>query len=109
MGAILFGWFVGTIIVAVMGSGRKIGVMGALLLSLLLSPLIGLIITLSSKRNSDVARENEASEQARRQTEALESMKSGNVAEQLKQLAEMRDSGVISEEDFIAAKGKLLS
>lgn len=107
--AIIGFWLIGTIVVAVMGNGRKIGVIGALFASLLLSPLIGLIITLSSKRLEDVERETSAAVEAKKQTAALEAMRAGSLADQLQRLAEMRDAGTITEDDYNAAKSKLLA
>jgi len=101
-------WLIGTILVAIMGNGRKIGVIGALFASLLLSPIIGLIITLSSKRLDDVARETESAANARKQTEALEAIKHGGVADQLQKLQQLRDSGSISEDEYQVAKAKVL-
>lgn len=47
---IFFGWIILSFIVAFIGSDRKIGYGGTLLLSLLLSPLIGAIFALASQR-----------------------------------------------------------
>ena len=54
---VYFFWIVFSFIVGFLGSGRKVGFFGALVLSLLLSPLIGLIITMMSKRKQDEIRE----------------------------------------------------
>lgn len=107
--AIIGVWLLGTIVVAILGNGRKIGVIGALFASLLLSPLIGLIITLSSKRIEDMEREIQTTLEAKRQTAALEAMKAGSLADQLGRLVEMRNAGTITEEDYNAAKNKLLA
>ncbi len=102
-------WLIGTIVVAIIGNGRKIGVIGALFASLLLSPLIGLIITLSSKRLEDMEMEKQTAQEAKKQTAALEAMRAGSLADQLQRLAEMRDAGTISDDDYTAAKNKLLA
>jgi len=47
---IIFGWVILSFIVAFIGSDRKIGYLGTLGLSLLLSPLIGAIVALASQR-----------------------------------------------------------
>ncbi len=49
MGTTIFFWIVFSILIGLVGKQRKIGFGGAFFLSLLLSPLIGLIITLISK------------------------------------------------------------
>lgn len=43
-----------SILVGLLGKDRKIGFGWSLVLSLLLSPIIGLIITIFSKKNSEV-------------------------------------------------------
>lgn len=48
-----FGWLIFSIVVGVIGSSRKIGFFMAFLASIILSPIIGLIITLVSKDKSD--------------------------------------------------------
>ncbi len=50
-------WGVFALIVGFIGSGRRIGFFFSFLLSVLLSPIIGLIIVLFSKRNEDVKNE----------------------------------------------------
>ena len=50
-------WFIFALIVAFIGSGRRIGFFLALVVSLLLSPLIGFIFVILSKRNEDVKNE----------------------------------------------------
>lgn len=102
-------WIIFSVIVGFIGSPRKVGFGGALLWSLLLSPLVGLLITLSSKRLEDVEREMQTAQEAKKQTAALEAMRAGSLADQLQRLAEMRDAGAITEEDYSAAKKKLLA
>lgn len=50
-------WFIFALIVAFIGGKRRIGFFASLLLSILLSPLIGLIIVFFSKRKEDVKNE----------------------------------------------------
>ena len=50
---IFFGWIIFSFVVGFIGSERKIGFWGAFFLSILLSPLIGLIIALVSKNKED--------------------------------------------------------
>lgn len=47
-----FLWFFGTIIVTAMGGSRRIGSFGAFIVSLFLSPLIGILVVLASSKNS---------------------------------------------------------
>lgn len=50
-----------------------------------------------------------ADAEAKKQTAALEAMRAGNLADQLQRLAEMRDAGTITEEEYQAAKTKILT
>lgn len=45
---ILFFWITGSVVVGFVGTCRKVGFWGAFVLSLLVSPVLGLIITLTS-------------------------------------------------------------
>ncbi len=65
-------WIVFSIIVGAIGSGRNIGFWGALFLSLLLSPLIGLIITLISKNKEEEAYKEKVLTVQEKQQEALD-------------------------------------
>ena len=53
-------WLLFSFIVGLIGSNRKIGFFGAFILSLLLSPLIGFIITIVSKSKSDIFRDKQS-------------------------------------------------
>lgn len=98
-------WLILSLLVGFIGASRRIGFFGAFLLSLILSPLIGGIITLAS---TSKAVETMASE-AQKQTAALQSMQGGkSVADQLKDLAALKDSGAISEDEYQVAKSKIL-
>jgi len=46
-------WIVFSIVIGLVGSNRKIGFAGGFFLSLLLSPVIGLIVVLMSKSKDD--------------------------------------------------------
>lgn len=101
----LIGYFALSLLVGFIGAGRRIGFFGAFMLSLILTPIIGIIITLSStsKAVETMAKESQ------KQTAALQSMQQGKgVADQLKDLAALKDSGAISEEEYQAAKSKIL-
>lgn len=63
-------WLIFSFIVAAIGESRSIGFWGALFLSILLSPLIGLIVVLCSERNSDIAHKRKMEELAKTQIRA---------------------------------------
>ncbi len=90
-------------IVAMLGRDRKIGVLGAYALSLLLSPLIGLIITLSSTKLSDEEYQEKMLDIAENKTAA------SSIADQLYKLNELRIQGVLSDEEFTIQKERLLN
>lgn len=110
-----FGWIVFSFVVGFVGTGRKIGFWGAFFLSLLLSPLLGLIITLVSKDESTEEYKTEMLNLQRKQQEDINKLKTQgsytsapSVTEELIKLAELKYDGVITEEEFQMYKKKLL-
>jgi hypothetical protein len=57
---LFFGWVLFALLVGAVGSNRKIGFTGSFILSLILSPIIGLIITLFSKTKIQILLEQNA-------------------------------------------------
>lgn len=109
---LIISWIVLSIIIGVVGSSRKIGFLGGFFLSLLLSPLIGIIITVSSKTNDAIRYEKEILETQKKQHETLEQIKSQNVssiADDLKKIKELLLNSVITEEEFEKMKKKIIS
>ena len=110
---IVIGWIVFSIIVGALGSSRKIGFGAAFFLSLLLSPLIGLIITLFSKDKEDEQYKQDLLNTQKMQQETLsniqDNVKSTSISEQLMMLKEMKDNGMLTEEEFQKAKEKILA
>ncbi len=86
-----------------LGRDRKIGVLGAYALSLLLSPLIGLIMTLSSTKLIDEEYQEKMLDIAENKTAA------SSIADQLYKLNELRIQGVLSDEEFTIQKERLLN
>ncbi|MDY0144191.1 MAG: SHOCT domain-containing protein [Candidatus Izemoplasmatales bacterium] len=110
IGAIL-GWIIFSIVIGALGSKRKIGFAGAFFLSLILSPLIGLIITLTSKLIETEKYETEILETQKKQLKMLENISQHNVsyiADDLKKIKELVDSGVINHEEFNKMKNRLI-
>ncbi len=109
---VFLGWIIFSIIVGVVGSGRKIGFFGALFVSLLLSPLIGLIITLISKSKEQEAYEEKILTTQKNQEETLtniSSSKNFSVSDELIKLKELRKQNEISEEEFQDLRRRLLN
>lgn len=87
---ILIFWLGFTILVGAIGRHRNIGFVFAFIWSILLSPLIGLAITLFSKRKVD--------------TEQYKS----NVYNQLEQLTNLKGKGILNDTQFEKEKNELL-
>lgn len=115
--ALILGWLVFSFIIGLIGGERKIGFAGAFFLSLVLSPLIGLIVTVLSKSKSDMKREAEMMALQKQQADALVAMQQ-QVAPAAPQpapalslpadpdaraarLKDLRDRGVITQEEFM--------
>ena len=89
-------------VVGIIAKDRKIGFPIAFFISLLLSPLIGLVITLNSAKTKD-------EEYKEKMLEIVENNAvSSSVADQLHKLNELRKEGVLTDEEFNEQKEKLL-
>ena len=105
---IFLGWILFSFIGGAIGSNRSIGFWGAFLFCLLLSPLIGIIITLFSKTNEDKSL-------AEKQTEVLNkiSKQTANptfsTADEIVKLKALMLQGVITQEEFEEQRRKLLN
>lgn len=115
---ILFSWLTGSVIAGIVGANKKIGFGGALLISLFLSPLIGIIVALASKRREDERREQEMLQTQKEQNEILESLKTpqtsenspyNSIADEIKKLKDLLDADAISEEEYEKMKSKLIN
>jgi hypothetical protein len=114
---ILFFWLVFTIIVAVMGSQRKIGVVLAFLAAFFLSPLIGFIIVIMSPTIEEEKRKNETIIHQRKQSEILRNLSDikenqtnkTSLVVDLEKINSMKDAGLLTEEEYQTAKYKLLN
>jgi cbb3-type cytochrome oxidase subunit 3 len=117
MGAFI-AWIFFSILVGSMGSGRKIGFAGAFFLSLLLSPLIGVIFTALSKSNADAQREAQMLALQQQQAAALANMQQKPAPPQelnlpqdfnarAARLKDLRDRGMITQEEFMDQLGRL--
>lgn len=110
---IFIGWLIFSLIVGAIGSGRNIGFWGAFILSLILSPIIGLIITLFSKDKEDEKYKQEVLKTQKQQQESLSEIKDNsekqNLSDELIKLKEMQEKGLLTEDEFQKAKEKILS
>tara|TARA_B100000787_G_scaffold166678_1_gene152265 strand:+ start:547 stop:1323 length:777 start_codon:yes stop_codon:yes gene_type:complete len=113
---LFIGWLVLSFVIGFLGSSRKIGFGGAFFASLLLSPIIGLIITLVSKSNDDEEYKERTLRVQQEQQETLIKMSlpkpsavSGlSIIQELEKLKNLKDGGVINEDEFLNLKKKIL-
>lgn len=109
---IFLGWFIFSLVVGAIGASRKIGFWGAFLLSLLLSPLIGLIITLVSKSHEDEAYKQSVLNTQKKQEESLNrisSTSSISISDELNKLKKLREEDSITEEEFQKLRSKIIN
>lgn len=104
-------WAVLSVIVGIISTDKKMGFIGGFMLSLILSPLIGFVITLFSKSLEQEKREQELLETQKEQTRLLaeKSNNSVSLVEELEKLVLLKEKGVITEAEFQLGKEKLLS
>lgn len=89
-------WIIFSLIVAHYGDERKIGRGGLLIICLIFSPLIGLIVLLSSEKKF----KNEHVD--------LNSNIKANYIQELTGLADLRDRNIIDEAEFQSKKTKIM-
>lgn len=107
MGYFLF-WFFLSIAIGIAGSNRSIGFWGAFFLSLFFSPLIGLIITFSTKSKSEAEIKNIHEKQLHKISELVDYQDSTNNIDKLLEAKSLLDSGLISTEEFEKIKEIIL-
>ena len=97
-----------SIFIGIAGSNRKIGFGGAFIISLFFSALIGLIVTMLSKSNEDVAKEKELLDIQKETLAVTKQKATGNIIEDLTKLKDLKDSGILTEDEFLIAKKQIL-
>ena len=113
---VFFGWIIFSIVVGFVGSNRKIGFLGAFFLSLLLSPVIGLIIALVSKNKEDEKYRQKVLKTQEAQKVAIEKLSgektakksSISIADELEKLQKLKEKNIISEAEYIKLKDNLI-
>lgn len=86
-------WFVFSMLVGAVAKNRKLGEWPGFFLALLLSPVIGLLIALVSPR---------------KEVPVIYNNYTPSEADQIKKIYKLKESGAITDEEFIAMKAKLL-
>ncbi|HAE68482.1 MAG TPA: hypothetical protein DCG77_15040 [Sphingobacterium sp.] len=103
----ILSWIILSIIIGFVGDGRKIGFFKAFVASLILSPVVGVILTFASKSKSQIAFEDNLIKQTVMQTEQLAKVNRGSLTEELLKLKTLLDAGLITMEEFNSQKKKL--
>ena len=100
------GWFFLAAVVGAIGANRKIGFAGAFFLSLILSPLIGIVITLFSA----TAEEEQYKKDLLEATKGISEVKTDgkNSTHEIEQLYNLYQKGILTEEEYITKKAKIL-
>jgi uncharacterized membrane protein len=116
-------WIIPSLLIGSLGNNRTIGFWGAFLISLFLSPVIGLIVTLISRSNKDVMLQNQMMMNQRQQllnqqqqTSILsqtltpnKSLDQISIVDELEKLKKLKDEENISEEEYNKIKNKMHS
>jgi len=102
-------WIIGSFVAGAVGAGKRIGFFGAFFLSLILSPLIGIIVAATSKSNETEEYERTMIENQKERIKEIKTLNKNTVADELFKLKKLLDEGVITEEEFKNQKSKLLN
>ncbi|RNI27658.1 SHOCT domain-containing protein [Rufibacter immobilis] len=105
-------WIMLSALVGAIGSSRKIGFGGAFLWSLLLSPLLGFVIAIVSPNKEEEERKQAAYDLQKEQYLAVKKLNEDkpqtSIVDDLTKLAELKEKGLITDEEMQKAKDKLL-
>lgn len=96
------GWILPSALLGLLGDTRVLGFWKSILISILLSPVIGLIIILASK-----SRQTDALEKAK--LKQIKEEQGERISEELGRLHALHSNGAIDDEEYQKAKNKILS
>jgi hypothetical protein len=108
----IISWIIFSILIGIIGSNRKIGFGGAFFLSLLLSPLIGLIFTLVSKSLAAEKFEQELLQTQKMQQKTMEKITNQNlntITEDLRKIKDLLDNGILNSEEYEKMKKTIIN
>lgn len=97
-------WIVLAFICGGIGSSKQIGFWPSFFLSLLLTPIVGFIVAILSPNKVVIVSKPIDHKRVEAQID-----KTASIGEQLKQLYELKESGAITQEEYEAAKAKVLA
>ena len=99
---IFFFWIIGCIVAAAIGQHKTIGAAGSFFLSLLLSPLVGIIVALFSKDKTVLALRNKII------LSSTDPTPTHSKADELKKFKDLLDQNAITQEEYDIMKKQLL-
>ncbi len=111
---IFFAWIILSFVVGFVGNDRKIGFGGAFFISLILSPLIGLIFALMSKTEEDEKYKQKILDTQKSQEESLKMLSKSktiqkiSIADEIEKLQNLKNNNSITEEEFVRLKNKII-
>lgn len=98
----IFLWIFISLLIGIIGSNKKVGFVGAFLISLLLSPIIGVLILLFLPNKED---ENK---KVIKEINNITKEVKPSIVDEMKKLNEMRSNNQITEEDYFTMRKKIL-
>lgn len=106
---ILF-WLIASFVIGAIGANRRIGFIGSFFVSLIFSPVIGIIVTLLSSTNEDADRQRELIALNKQQADHLKGIGSKqDISSQLSEISRLKDAGHLTEGEYQQAKNKILN
>lgn len=94
-----FPWIIFTFVVASIGASRKVGGVSAFFISLFFSPIIGILVVLSSEKLSTIKFQKDLLEQTKKDTSVAD----------IENLHNLWKKGIITQAEFIDKKKKILT
>lgn len=107
----VLGWIIFSFIVGLIGVEKKIGFWGGFFVSLIFSPIIGLIITIISKSPEEEKYKQDILITQKKQEESLQRLSQTSpisITDELNKLIKLREEDSISEEEFQKLKSKII-
>lgn len=112
--AITIFWIGGSILIGLIGKNREIGFLPVFIISLILSPILGIIVALCSRRKYSFRRlvENQESmfkqQYLHHQNSVQKRADTGSVADELLKLKQLLDAEAIDQQEYDDQKRRLL-
>lgn len=111
---LIVGWLIFSLVVGALGSDKTIGFLGGFLISILLSPVIGLIIVLTSKTKAQKAAELTASLHMHQPVQKiptpppLKTKNIGDIHDQLEKLESMKEKKLITQDEYESMRKEII-